>query len=145
MLIRRIGPRQAVFHRAFDVVPDPLLALDQLIDLGIHRIMTSGQEATALQGIPLIAALVQHAQTRIEILPAGGIRADHVRELLAQTGCDQVHASLRSLRSDVSTTGRPQVRFGSPTSGGETQYDATDRIKVAEMAARLAEFHTQQD
>ena len=60
--------RQAVFHRAFDVVPEPLTALDQLIELGLTRVMTSGQETSAYNGAANIALYLQHSAGRIEIL-----------------------------------------------------------------------------
>ncbi len=63
------GGKQTVFHRAFDVVPDPTRALDQLIDLGFTRVLTSGQQKTALEGSELIARLIARAAGRIEVLP----------------------------------------------------------------------------
>lgn len=87
--------REAVFHRAFDAVADPFEALEQLIDLGVRRVMTSGGKPTALEGMAVIADLVRRAAGRIEILPAGGIRPVNVRRVVSQTGCDQVHSSLR--------------------------------------------------
>lgn len=94
---RSNGPRfqGAVFHRAFDAVADPHAAMEQLIDLGVRRVMTSGQRPTALEGSTLIAELVRRAAGRIEILPAGGVRPANAAQLLARTGCDQLHASLR--------------------------------------------------
>src|SRR6516165_10789677 len=53
-LVRQTGERAAVFHRAFDVTPDPFAALEQLIDLGFPRVMTSGQEETSYNGAPRI-------------------------------------------------------------------------------------------
>ena len=105
------GPRGrvqgAVFHRAFDFTPDPVEALDTLIDLGVRRVMTSGQRRTAFEGAHLIAALVRRAANGIEILPAGGIRPANAAELLARTGCDQLHASLRERRTDESLRAKP--------------------------------------
>src|SRR4051794_16556979 len=71
-LVRQVGsrPRQgAVFHRAFDFTPDPLEALEQLIDAGVCRVMTSGQRPTAAEGAALIAELIRRAAGRIEVLP----------------------------------------------------------------------------
>ena len=70
----RIGSRQAVFHRAFDVTPDPFRALDQLIELGITRVLTSGQKNAAPQGADLIRQLIEHADGRIEVLPEPALR-----------------------------------------------------------------------
>jgi copper homeostasis protein len=94
-IVRRIGARQSVFHRAFDVVPAPLDCLEQLIDLGVQRVLTSGQQPVALQGADMIAQLIERAANRIEVLPAAGIHPGTVTELVKRTGCHQVHASLR--------------------------------------------------
>ena len=66
LIVKLAAGRQIVFHRAFDVVPDPLKALDQLIDLGVRRVMTSGQEASAYNGAANITHYLSHAAGRIE-------------------------------------------------------------------------------
>src|SRR3954454_11031010 len=81
------GAKQTVFHRAFDVTPDPLLAVDELIALGITRILTSGQQDTVSEGADLVRKLIQYAGDRIEILPGGGIKAYNVADVIARTGC----------------------------------------------------------
>jgi copper homeostasis protein len=101
----QVGARgDTVFHRAFDLTPDPLLALEQLIDLGFTRVMTSGRAPTALGGAEMIRQLIERARGRIEILPAGGITPANVRELIARTGCQQVHGSFRRHGSPHETT-----------------------------------------
>src|SRR5262249_17760035 len=72
-LVRQVGGGRGVFHGASDVTPDPLAALERLIDLGFRRVMSSGQQETAYNGAGLIAELIARAAGRIEILPAGGI------------------------------------------------------------------------
>jgi copper homeostasis protein len=136
-LIRQVHERMLVFHRAFDVTPDPFVVLEQLVDLGVHRVMTSGQEASAYNGAALIAELIRRAAGRIEVLPAAGINRFTVRDVVARTGCNQVHASLRSRRTDRSTAARPHISFGAAATGGEEQYDATDSAAVAELRALL--------
>jgi copper homeostasis protein len=132
-LMRAAQPCPVVFHRAFDVTPDPFAALEQLIDLGIRRVMTSGQEESASLGVPLIADLVRRAAGRIEVLPASGIRRSNVADLVARTGCDQVHASLRCRRMDRSTSARPQVNFGGAPGTAEDCFEATSTDLVAEV------------
>ncbi len=134
-VVRQVGGRQAVFHRAFDVTPDPSAALEVLIDLGVRRVLTSGQQPTAARGAACLAGLVRQARGRIEILPAAGIHPDTVAQLLAETGCDQVHASLRGRRTDPSTAARPEVSFG----GGRAEdgFEATDAALVRRMRTRL--------
>ena len=105
----------AVFHRAFDFVADPLAAIDDLAKLGVSRIMTSGQRTSACEGAHEIVRYIARAAGRVEILPAGGIRPENVEALIRETGCDQVHASLRepvSAASDDSKTYPTQVRLG---------------------------------
>lgn len=129
--------KPCVFHRAFDLTPDPLLALEQLIDLGFTRIMTSGQQESAYHGIPLIAKLITHAKDRIEILPAGGIQRFTIDDILARTGCNQVHASLRTTLFDSSAAHRPSISFGKSFKVPETSYDATNPQAVSDLVQRL--------
>ena len=137
ILRERIGERQAVFHCAFDLAPDPFEALEQLIELGFDRVMTSGQEESAYNGIPLIRELIDRSANRIEILPAGGINRFTLEDILTRTGCDQVHGSLREIRVDPSASGRPRVRFGSAYAQPEDRYDSTGLRAASELAARL--------
>jgi copper homeostasis protein len=99
-LIRQAGRAQTVFHRAFDVTAKPLASLDQLIELGATRLLTSGGRATAPEGAAMIARLVERSGNRIEILPGGGVRSENVVELLRVTGCNQVHGSFSEGRDD---------------------------------------------
>nr|HPK71097.1 copper homeostasis protein CutC [Vicinamibacterales bacterium] len=108
----RVGDRDAVFHRAFDVTPDPFRALDELIDLGITRVLTSGQCDTVWEGMPLIARLIDYAAGRIQIMPGGGIKPFHVDEVIARTGCRQIHIAAWKTERDDSTRHRPAVTFG---------------------------------
>ena len=80
-------------HRCFDLTPDPFAALEQLIDLGFDRVLTSGQAPTAPEGTEVIAKLVEQANGRIEIIAGSGVRPHNVQELIALTGVTQVHAS----------------------------------------------------
>ncbi|MBT4499813.1 MAG: copper homeostasis protein CutC, partial [Gemmatimonadetes bacterium] len=77
LLVEHARPLSVTFHRAFDMARDPHQSLNLLIDLGIDRLLTSGQEATALEGADLIAALVQQAQNRIAIMAGGGITEEN--------------------------------------------------------------------
>lgn len=136
-LIRHVGDKPIVFHRAFDVTPDPFRALEQLIDLGVRRILTSGQETSAYNGAALIAELIRRAAGRIEILPAAGINRFTVADVVQRTGCSQVHASLRSRRRDPSTAARPHISFGASGGQDEDLYDATDADSVRQMRQLL--------
>ena len=136
-VVELVKPRQAVFHRAFDVTPNATTALEQLIELGVCRVMTSGQEETARAGAARIGQLIEQAAGRIEVLPAGGINPATLADVLARTGCDQVHASLRTGRADRSTAARPQVRFGSATNPPDDRFDATSEELVRQVRGLL--------
>lgn len=95
-LVEAAYPLGVTFHRAFDRCLDPFAALEQLISIGCERILTSGQQPGAPAGAELIARLNQAAANRIIIMPGSGVRADNVRQLAEQTGCVELHSSLRS-------------------------------------------------
>lgn len=86
------------FHRAFDVCRHPEEALEQVIALGCRRILTSGQQPTAEQGIALLHRLNQQADGRIILMPGGGVNATNAPLILQQTGCQEIHASASSLQ-----------------------------------------------
>lgn len=132
------GDGEAVFHRAFDVTPDPFRAVDELVDLGITRILTSGQCDTVWEGLPLIARLVEYAGDRIQIMPGGGIKPYQCADVIAQTGCRHIHVAAWTPRRDDSTRHRPEVTFGGALYPPEDRYDVTDRAIVADLARRLA-------
>ena len=129
------GSRAAVFHRAFDVTPDPLAALEELIELQFTRVMSSGQAESASAGSELIAEIVRRAAGRIEVLAAGGINPTNVADVVARTGCIQVHASVRTTGHDPSVAARPLVRFGSTGAASEDRFERTDAVAVAALRA----------
>lgn len=92
------GDRQLgiTFHRAFDVCRNPFQALEQIIRLGCDRILTSGQQLTAEQGIPLLKELVRKANGRIIILCGAGLTPANAARILHETGATELHGSLRT-------------------------------------------------
>lgn len=83
------------FHRAIDVCRDPFEALEQIISLGCNRILTSGHADDAVTGIPVLARLNELARGRIIILPGAGVAPENAARILALTGCNELHGSLR--------------------------------------------------
>ena len=81
-----------VFHRAFDDTPDACEALETLIECDVTRVLTSGHAPSAADGVDALAAIVEAAAGRVEVLPGGGIRAHNVAEIVRRTGAMQVHA-----------------------------------------------------
>ena len=95
-LVRAAAGAPVTFHRAFDRVPDPAAALEQLVDAGVARVLTSGGGNTALEGAPLLARLVAQAGERLVVMPGGGVRAHNVAELVRRTGAREVHSAVGS-------------------------------------------------
>ena len=95
-LIAHAGSMQVTFHRAFDRVRDPLTSLEQIIDLGCTRILTSGLHPNVDLGKEMLRTLVQAAGDRIMIMPGSGVRSDNVLELAKFTGAKAFHSSARA-------------------------------------------------
>ena len=98
------------FHRAFDVAANRAEALEQVIDLGASRVLTSGGAATALDGAVAIAMLVDQAGERVSIVAGGKIREQNARDVIARTGVREVHARLEN---EASIRGLVRVLHGS--------------------------------
>lgn len=86
-------PLSVTFHRAFDDTPDPSAALEQLIDLGVQRVLTTGGAVDAHTGRFALARLVAQARGRIVVLAGGGVRAHNWRELVRDSGVTEIHSS----------------------------------------------------
>ena len=135
-LVEIAGNGQTVFHRAFDVVPDPMPALEALIDLGCTRVLTAGQRKTAHGGSELLRKVIEWAAGRIEILPGGGVRPHNVRQLVETTRCTQVHLTAFSARCDASTSTSP-ISFGALPGAPSSSYECVDREAVQRMRDTL--------
>lgn len=92
-LIDLARPLKVTCHRAFDMTRDPFEALEDCIDAGFDRILTSGQQAKAIEAVDLIAALVKKAKGRISIMPGSGVNESNVVELVSKTGVREIHFS----------------------------------------------------
>ena len=88
------------FHRAFDVCKDPWLALRQLTSLDVHRILTSGRELTAIEGIDFIEELVSVCESRIRIIAGSGVSDANARQL-ASTGVESIHFTCRKKTNET--------------------------------------------
>jgi len=107
------GDKTTVCHRSFDATPDPHRALQQLVELGVTRVMTSGQSGNAEAGIPNLRAWQEEFSGQIEILPGGGIRDHNARLILDETGCGQVHCGLFRDTTDPTSALPGRQTYGS--------------------------------
>jgi copper homeostasis protein len=95
-IVERAYPLEVSFHRAFDRCNDPFQAMEEIIAAGCQRILTSGQQLTAMEGADLIKKLVKAADNRIIIMPGSGVKKENINALAEATGAEEFHASLRS-------------------------------------------------
>ncbi|MCF7919982.1 MAG: copper homeostasis protein CutC [Candidatus Cloacimonetes bacterium] len=105
-MVKLAGDKETVFHRAFDLLPQPLENSAILAELGVTRILTSGCEASAWEGRTVIRELVAKCGKDIEILPAGGIKPSNASLFLYYTQADQLHSSgSRRISADYEYSG----------------------------------------
>lgn len=132
-LIEAAKPLSVTCHRAFDVCRDPFIALEQLIELGCDRILTSGQEENAVKGIPLIARLVKQAAGRIIIMPGCGVREDNIALIEQKTGAMEFHTSARRVIHSRMEYRNEHVPMGSNIVSSEFETVETCRNKVSAL------------
>jgi copper homeostasis protein len=142
-MVEAADGKQTVFNRAFDVVQEPLRELDQLINLGITRVLTAGQRKTAQEGRERIHQLKKHGEGRIEVLPGGGVRQHNVKQLIDETGCTQVHLTAFSARCDASTSTGP-LSFGGIPGSPSSSYECVDIEAVRRMRETLDRIGNQE-
>lgn len=92
-LIECARPLSVTFHRAFDELRDLHGGLEQLIALGVERVLTSGGAPSALEGRAQLRELVARAAGRIVVMPGGGVRAHNAAQILSETGARELHSS----------------------------------------------------
>ncbi len=93
--------KEVVFHKAFDVTPDPFAACETLIRYGVNRILTSGQKASVMEGINLIAQLLKRYGNQIEILAGGGVNSANVRDIIDTAKLTSIHLSAKKTLYDL--------------------------------------------
>jgi copper homeostasis protein len=111
-LMDAAGTMSVTFHRAFDMCRDPFESLEKIISLGCDRILTSGQQPKAEQGIALLKQLVEKAGDRIIIMPGSGINAGNIARIAEESGAKEFHLSARKAIESGMMYRNPNVRMG---------------------------------
>ncbi len=136
-LLALARPLQVTFHRAFDMTRDPMEALEDLAGLGVERILTSGQEASVLEGLELIAELQVRAAGRIVIMPGCGITARNIGKVVRTTGVSEVHVAAAEGEESEMRYRNGRVFMGTALRSEEYRRFVTPREAVAELAGKL--------
>jgi len=108
------GKGKVTFIRSIDIVKDPLKTLDQLIELGVDTVLTSGAEPSAPAGAKLIAEMVRRSQGKISVMAGAGITADNVGALVKATGVKWIHGSCRSVVDGRMRYRKAGIYMGAP-------------------------------
>jgi copper homeostasis protein len=134
-LIARARPLKVTCHRAFDMTRDPFAALEDCIEAGFDRILTSGQRAHAIQGANLLGELVKKAAGRIEIMAGSGISEENVAEIVGTAGVSAIHFSAVTYRSSHMQYVNPNIPGMGAIGGEEYNIRTVDPEKVKTIRA----------
>lgn len=128
-LVRLAHPLPFTFHRAFDMTADLPAALEELIRLGVSRVLTSGGCASAEDGAEVIARLVQQAAGRITVMPGGGVNESNIQSILDQTGATEIHFSASIAQPSSMTFRNPKMRLSTPVDDYTTTTTSPQRVR----------------
>lgn len=128
-LIELAKPMPVAFHRAFDMSNDLFKALENLINLGVVRVLTSGAANTALNGVEVIKKLVKQAQNRIEIMPGAGVNPKNISQILKTTGATNIHSSARVSVESKMEFRNPVTKMGTITEEYAYQQTSVNVVK----------------
>jgi copper homeostasis protein len=123
--------RSVTFHRAFDALPDPFAAIDELVSLGADRILTAAGADSVGDALPRLAELVGHAAGRLEVMAGSGVDAALVPRLVA-TGVPAIHGSAKGRVAES-----PGLALGSAAPARSAERETTDEQKVRRIVDAL--------
>lgn len=124
--------REAVFHRAFDCVNDPIKAIEELIDMNVDRILTSGLQAKAIDGKDMIKKLQEQYGDKIEILAGSGLNYLNAKDFIEYTKVSQIHSSCKEWLCDNTTSGK-YVNYCYGPNRHENDYDYVSQELVRKL------------
>ncbi|QIL41841.1 copper homeostasis protein CutC [Pedobacter sp. HDW13] len=127
-LIALAQPMGVAFHRAFDMSNNMVQALEDLVELKVQRVLTSGGAPNAPLGIEKLAQLVKQANGRIAIMPGAGINEGNIQELITKTGAKEFHASAKGFVASKMEYRNTEAKMGSIED--EYRYELTSEEKV---------------
>lgn len=129
-LADRARPLSVTFHKAFDMTRDPFVALETLIEIGVNRVLTSGREYSAIEGLPLLTELVERAGDRIIIMPGGNLTARNIQQVIETTGAREAHLTAFVPVKSPMRYRNPRVFMGGEFRPPEYSRNVTDAGRV---------------
>jgi copper homeostasis protein len=137
-LIDKARPLKVTCHRAFDMTRDPFEALEDCIEVGFDRILTSGHRTTASLGADQIGELIKKSNGRIAIMPGSGVNENTVEEIVRKTGAKEIHFSATDFRDSAMQYRNPAITGMGSAEGSEFKYRTVDPQRVRTIR-KLAE------
>jgi copper homeostasis protein len=137
-LIDKARPLKVTCHRAFDMAKDPFQALEDCIEAGFDRILTSGQQTQAVKGAGLIGELVKRANGRIAIMAGSGVNENTVAEIVTKSRVKEIHFSAVAMKESAMQFRNAQIAGMGSDEGSEFKLRTVDPEKVRKIRA-LAE------
>jgi copper homeostasis protein len=134
-LVQAARPLSVTVHRAFDMTADPHAALEALISCGVDRVLTSGQQPTALQGLPLLSRLVRQAAGRIIILGCGDLDETNIAQVHQAAGLAELHFAAPATADSPMRHRNPALAMGGDDPGREYRRTVTDPALVRAVIA----------
>ena len=138
-LIEAAGPLDITFHRAFDMTRDLSEALEDIIALGIRRVLSSGGKPDVPSGAGNLAGLVKQAAGRISIMPGGGVTEDNIAEIVKATGAREAHLSARDTVRGGMTFRNPHCSMGTFSKPNEYEWREASAEKISLAKQRMTE------
>ena len=135
-LVQHASPLQVTFHRAFDLTADPFRALDDIVVCGCRRILTSGQKATAVEGLEIIRELVSYSAGRIDIMAGSGVNPDNAQKFI-EAGVQALHFSAKKVKHSRMTYRNPAVPVMQANAVTDYNLIDVDKDKIRKMTEIL--------
>ena len=136
-VIKLARPLSVTFHRAFDMTRDPYKALEDLIELGVDRVLTSGQEASVPEGADLLADLVKKADDRIIVMPGCGISERNFPKIHAKINAKEYHVHLPAEERSLMKFHPGHIYMGGLLRQSEFTVIHTDAARVQAIVEKL--------
>jgi copper homeostasis protein len=132
-LIAKARPLKVTCHRAFDMTRDPFEALEDCIEVGFDRILTSGLQAQAILGMACIGELIKQANGRIAIMPGSGVNEDTVAEIVSISGAQEIHCSATSFADSEMIFRNPNITAMGSEEGSASKLRTVDPNRVRKI------------
>jgi copper homeostasis protein len=130
ILVDLAAPMEITFHRAFDRCNDPIKGLEDIIQTGCKRVLTSGQLPNVVDALPLIKMLNEKAEGRIIILPGSGVRSNNCKQIVQETGVFEIHSSARKAVPS-------HMKYNAPSMNENMISMGVDEAEIKKMLAEL--------